>query len=131
MRLFRFMRARRRLVLAALGGSLLALSQSRTAEAAPPDATAPLVPPPISVLTSKSGAARGLIFVAPKTTPSASVQQGPEIVDDEGRPVWFRPVGDNEQAANFRVQEYRGKPVLTWWQGTNSRTGPGEGSGVN
>ncbi|HSS40739.1 MAG TPA: arylsulfotransferase family protein, partial [Polyangia bacterium] len=101
----------------------------------PAPAPAPLAPPPISVLTSKSGVDHGLIFVAPKSAPGASIpstaQQGPEIVDDQGRPVWFQPVGPGEQAANFRVQEYRGEPVLTWWQGKNSPSGPGEGVGVN
>lgn len=131
MHAFPFIGLRRRLALAALATGLLALSHSRSAASAPEDAARALVPPPITVLTSKTGVERGLVFVAPKTTPSAPVQQGPEIIDDHGRPVWFHPVGDNEQAANFRVQEYRGKPVLTWWQGTNSRTGPGEGLGVN
>ncbi|HTQ06072.1 MAG TPA: arylsulfotransferase family protein [Polyangiaceae bacterium] len=94
-------------------------------------APAPLAPPPITVLTSKAGTEPGLVFVAPKTTPSASIQQGPEIIDEQGRPVWFQAVGANQQAANFRVQEYRGEPVLTWWQGSNSPTGPGEGQGVD
>jgi hypothetical protein len=137
MRASQFVGLRHRLAHAVIGG-LLALSQSGTALAAPVVAgsvpaapAAPLVPPPISVLTSKPGVERGLVFVAPKTTPSASVQQGPEIIDDQGRPIWFQPVGENQQAANFRVQEYRGKPVLTWWQGVNSPSGPGEGLGVN
>jgi hypothetical protein len=128
---FRSVSTRSRFVLAALAGGVLALTQSRTAATAPSSAATPLVPPPITVLTSKPGVERGLVFVAPKTTPSASVQQGPEIVDDRGRPVWFQPVGANQQAANFRVQEYRGKPVLTWWQGSNSPAGPGEGQGTD
>jgi hypothetical protein len=122
---------RSRFVLAALGGSVFALSLGRTARTAEVSEPAPLAPPPITLLTSKPGLERGLVFVAPKTTPSASLQQGPEIVDDDGRPVWFKAVGENEQAANFRVQEYRGQSVLTWWQGKNSPTGPGEGLGVN
>ena len=40
-------------------------------------------------------------------------------------------MGASEQAANFRVQQYRGESVLTWWQGTGVPTGPGEGQGVN
>jgi hypothetical protein len=78
---------------------------------------------------------RGLIFVAPKlapgATPIAGQQQGPEIVDNQGRPVWFQAVPDGEQGANFRVQTYRGQPVLTWWQGKNAPTGPGVGQGVD
>ena len=124
-----------RLLLASLGGGVLALAVGRSAIPAPAPAPAPLSPPPISVLASRSGLDRGLIFVAPKSAPGAAIpagaQQGPEIVDDQGRPVWFQPVGPGEQAANFRVQEYRGEPVLTWWQGKNSPSGPGEGLGVN
>jgi hypothetical protein len=122
---------RSRLVLGVIGGGVLVGALARPALTATPPAPAPLAPPPITVLTSKAGVERGLIFVAPKTTPSASIQQGPEIIDDEGRPVWFQAVGPNQQAANFRVQEYRGQPVLTWWQGSNSPTGPGEGQGVD
>ncbi len=127
----RYVSARSRFALAALGTSLLALSAGRAGATAEASAALPLVPPPISVLTSKAGADRGLVFVAPKTTPSASIQQGPEIVDEQGRPVWFQAVGPNQQAANFRVQQYHGESVLTWWQGSNSPTGPGEGQGVN
>jgi hypothetical protein len=122
---------RSRLVLGVVGGVVLACALARPALTAPPPAPAPLAPPPITVLTSKPGVERGLIFVAPKTTPSAAIQQGPEIIDDQGRPVWFQAVGPTQQAANFRVQEYRGERVLTWWQGSNSPSGPGEGQGVN
>ena len=91
----------------------------------------PLAPPPITVLTSKPGVDPGLIFVAPKQNPPSATQEGPEIIDNQGRPVWFQAVGANEQAANFRVQQYRGESVLTWWQGSGVPTGPGEGQGVN
>ncbi len=121
------LKARSRFLIAALGGSLVALVVGRAAATAPP----PLAPPPITVLASKPGLDRGLIFVAPKQTPAGTAQQGPEITDNQGRPVWFQPVGPGEQAANFRVQEYQGRPVLTWWQGKNSPSGPGEGLGVN
>jgi hypothetical protein len=78
----------------------------------------------------KAGLERGLIFVAPKTTPAPNLQQGPEIIDNQGRPVWFHPVADGNQAADFRVQTYRGESVLTWWEG-QSHTGPGHGEGVD
>ncbi len=35
------------------------------------------------------------------------------ILDDNGELVWFDP----GETADFRVQEYQGKPVMTWWQG--------------
>jgi hypothetical protein len=50
------------------------------------------------------------------------------ILDEEGRLVWFRPLDDDQQAFDFRAQEYRGKPVLTWWQG-RMRTYRGAGVG--
>jgi hypothetical protein len=106
-----------------------ALGASQPGGSAP--AVAPLVPPPISILQSKAGLDRGLVFVAPKTTPADGLQQGPEIVDNQGRPVWFHAVAAGDQAANFRVQSYRGQPVLTWWEGQNAPTGPGEGQGVD
>ena len=56
--------------------------------------------------------------------------QGPEIIDELGRPVWFHAVTGGDQAADFRVQRYRGQPVLTWWQG-QSHTGAGHGEGVD
>jgi len=91
---------------------------------------ADLTPPPITVLRARRGTDRGLIFVAPKTAPSPTAVQGPEIIDDLGRPVWFHAVAPGDQVADFRVQRYRGEPVLTWWQG-QSHTGPGHGEGVD
>jgi len=113
--------------LAVLLGAALTRAASGTEATAPP----PLAPPAITILKASPRAERGLIFVAPKTAPADGLQQGPEIVDDRGRPVWFRAVGAGEQAANFRVQTYRGEPVLTWWEGKNAPTGPGAGEGVN
>ena len=39
------------------------------------------------------------------------------ILDGAGRLVWFLPLRGDEQAFDFRAQTYRGRPVLTWWQG--------------
>src|SRR5690349_10084711 len=55
-------------------------------------------------------------FLAPGK--AGGVQIGPLIVGQHGRVVWFRPVPPNWYVMNFRAQVYRGKPVLTWWQGT-------------
>jgi hypothetical protein len=32
--------------------------------------------------------------------------------------VWFHAIAQGQTAADFRVQRYQGRPVLTWWQGT-------------
>jgi hypothetical protein len=51
---------------------------------------------------------------------------GPLIVDNRGEPVWYLPLS-GEGSADLRVQEYRGQPVLTWWEGQNEPTfGEGE-----
>jgi hypothetical protein len=37
------------------------------------------------------------------------------IVDNSGQPVWFRPLQNEDNVAmDFKVQHYRGEPVLTW-----------------
>ena len=73
-----------------------------------------LQPPPVTVLKDSDGAAPGYIFISPKRD---APQKGPEILDASGQPVWFHPVPPAEQATDFRVQRYGGKPVLTWWEG--------------
>jgi len=93
-------------------------------------AGADLQPPPVKVLLSSPAAASGLVFLTPRRTTAPSGQQGPEIVDAHGRPVWFEPLLNGDQATDFRVQRYLGKPVLTWWQGTNP-VARGVGVGVD
>ena len=48
------------------------------------------------------------------------------IIDNNGSLVWFKPM-DGQIAADFRVQTYQGKPVLTWWEG---KLFVGDGDGV-
>ncbi len=93
--------------------------------------TAPrLHPMKVSVQVREPGTAPGLVFVGPYAVspdPSDLVgQTGPLIMDNAGNPVWFHPVSSTNQAqaTDFRVQHYRGKPVLTWWQGTLAGTVP-------
>jgi hypothetical protein len=83
-----------------------------------------LRPPAIEVETASEWAQPGSIFVAPKR---GATQQGPMILDEAGRLVWFRPLRGDVQAFDFRAQTYRGKPVLTWWEGRMARY---RGSGV-
>jgi hypothetical protein len=83
---------------------------TRRAPAPPPTN----VPPRVTVTKRSSLDAPGYIFIAPKQGRGA---QGPEIVDDLGRPVWFdQPASESN---DFRVQRYGGQPVLTWWQGSS------------
>ena len=81
-----------------------------------------LKPPPVRVLTPARGTAPGYVFIAPKKNVA---QAGPMIVDDRGRLVWFRPL-NTRGVTDFRVQTYRGRPVLTWWRG---RPVHGDGDG--
>jgi Arylsulfotransferase (ASST) len=83
-------------------------------------------PPAVVINTAKPGRAPGLVFLAPK---AGRGQDGPMIVDDAGKMVWFKPIGNGDLAADFRVQTYQGKPVLTWWEG-KLFTGDGAGTGV-
>ncbi|MGX1914116.1 arylsulfotransferase family protein [Streptomyces phaeochromogenes] len=84
-------------------------------------------PDKLKVVTSRPGLADGLLFVTPQTWNDKP--RGPQIVDNKGRQVWFHRIPDNEFATNFRVQTYQGRKVLTWWQGTTTNTGIGDGVG--
>jgi hypothetical protein len=72
-----------------------------------------LKPPVVRVLTPAHDTTPGYIFVAPKLRVA---QAGPMILNDRGQVVWFLPINAKD-VTDFRVQEYRGKPVLTWWRG--------------
>ncbi|MGB2710496.1 MAG: arylsulfotransferase family protein, partial [Conexibacter sp.] len=82
-----------------------------------------LDPDALDVTVPAHRTAPGLVFLAVKRGPG---QDGPMIVDDRGHVVWFRPAPGRTTATGFRVQRYRGEPVLTWWQG---RTMLGHGQG--
>jgi len=83
-----------------------------------------LRPPIIEIKTPAKGTAPGYIFFAPKL---AVRQAGPMIIDDRGAMVWFHPLKLTKGITDFRVQQYRGKPVLTWWRGRLSNVGVGNG----
>jgi Arylsulfotransferase (ASST) len=91
-----------------------------------------LRPPQITVLRHAAGLGPGLIVLGAKNrSPQPGEQAGPLIVDDQGRPVWFRPLPPGQVASDVRVQSYFGQPVLTWWQGTTlGGAGHGQGEGV-
>ena len=84
-----------------------------------------LHPMKVKINVKKQGTAQGLIFTAPYAAygePFAG-QTGALIMDQNGNPVWFRPLDSRYiQNTDFKVQEYKGEPVLTLWQGTISGT---------
>jgi hypothetical protein len=68
------------------------------------------------------------IFMAPRAIPGypypGGAQPGLMILDLKGDLVWFQPqTGANTDPFNFRVQTYKDKPVITWFQGTVSGFG--------
>ncbi len=86
-----------------------------------------LQPPVVSVTAQSPGVAPGAEFVAPYGGPG---QAGPMILDQQGGLLWFKALPRYTSATNFRVQEYAGNPVLTWWQGDISVHGFGRGEDV-
>ncbi len=84
--------------------------------------------PVITVGTPASGTSSGFVFVAPtghnamfESQTASPGLYGPMIVDNSGQPVWFLPLA-TEVAQNFRAQTYRGRPVLTWYEGQTGST---------
>jgi hypothetical protein len=86
-----------------------------------------LQPASITVTKNSAPASAGDIFLAPQFGPT---QDGPMILDAQGRLVWFdpTPISSKLLTTDFRVQTLFGEPALTWWEGyTNSGSGRGAG----
>jgi hypothetical protein len=74
----------------------------------------PQLRPPDVTVSSEARTATGDLFLAPY---SGVGQYGPMILNEHGELIWFKALAPaGTRAANFRVQQYEGKPVLTWWQ---------------
>jgi Arylsulfotransferase (ASST) len=87
-----------------------------------------LTPSSVTVTTpAKPGATPGDLFLAPY---QGAGSPGPMIVDQGGNLVWFHPLPAGLESTNFQVQQYEGKPVLTWWQGRILEVGFGQGEHV-
>jgi hypothetical protein len=93
-----------------------------------------LHPPAMQITARRNGRAPGHLFVSPFLAPGHHPplrgQVGPTIFDDRGDLVWLSPSPRGSAAFNFRVQNYRGAPALTWWQGRLSFLGLGFGENV-
>jgi hypothetical protein len=73
----------------------------------------------------------GFLFLGPgPVSLSGSQQYGPLMVDRHGEPVWFRPVAPGLEVTNFATANYRGEPVLLWWEGTILGSGYDRGEAV-
>jgi hypothetical protein len=74
----------------------------------------PELRPPDVTVSPEDRTATGDLFLAPY---SGVGQYGPMILNKHGELIWFKPLAPaGTRAADFRVQQYEGKPVLTWWQ---------------
>ncbi|MGA9875729.1 MAG: arylsulfotransferase family protein [Solirubrobacteraceae bacterium] len=89
-------------------------------------ASAPSLTPSTVTLSTpaQSGASPGDLFLAPY---QGEGSPGPTISEQNGALVWFHPLPAGDEATNFQVQQYEGKPVLTWWQGRILKVGFGQG----
>ena len=63
------------------------------------------------VTTQAHDTAPGYVFLAIK---EGAGEHGPMIIDDRAQIAWF---GKYRSARDFKMQYYRGRPVLTWWEG--------------
>ena len=117
----------RRRFLALSGAALGAVVAPRPAASAPEARAAAtrflsrpdLRPPSITIGRRAAGRRAGSVLLSPFDITGkapATKQVGPLIVDDNGEPVWFKPL-NGVSAMGLRVQKYRGKPVLTWYEG--------------
>ncbi len=70
--------------------------------------------PALTVTHRERGVCSDPIFIAPYNAPVG--QAGAVIADNDGQPIWENPLA-GKVTTNFRVQSYRGSPVLTWWEG--------------
>jgi hypothetical protein len=84
-----------------------------------------LAPPVVTVDPRRRGGTEGHVILSPKSKIDAG-QAGPMIVDNSGELIWFQALPGIRAATDARVQTYRGKPVITYWEGT-SRQGIGVG----
>ena len=82
-----------------------------------------LTPVSVEVTKQSSDADSGDIFLTPQQGPT---QNGAMILGSNGQLIWFHPVPQGDMAADLRVQDYFGQPVLTWWEGYS---GAGVGAG--
>ena len=92
-------------------------------------ASAPSLTPSTVTITTHARPARAPATCSSRPT-RVRAPPGPMISEQNGALVWFHPLPAASQATNFQVQQWEGKPVLTWWQGRILRSGFGQGEDV-
>ena len=78
----------------------------------------PTSPPPLTVDAGNAAPGHGDLFLTP-TGDTGTYANGAEIVNRAGRELWFHQAPSGDVDADLRPQILRGKPVLTYWEGTN------------
>ncbi len=76
-----------------------------------------LHPATVKIGLNHGGQSAGLILMDSHFGPG---QQGPIILDGDGRLVWFKEVsgsGEALRAFNLKAESYLNEPVLTWYEG--------------
>ncbi|WP_433871451.1 arylsulfotransferase family protein [Saccharopolyspora sp. CA-218241] len=91
-----------------------------------------LHPPKLRISTPARGTGPGRILMGPMVPRPEQAENVPQpgrlIADDRGEPVWFAPDPPGTVSMDLKVQQYRGEPVLTWWNGEMIAP-PGYGKG--
>ncbi len=95
-----------------VGQSAIASAAGVSAQKGPYRTRPGFDPPRMVVKKNAAGASNGKILVGSK-------EAGAGIYTSGGELVWFRP----GVIMDFRVQRYRGKPVLTWYQAATKGSG--------
>jgi hypothetical protein len=129
--------SRRGLIRGALAtAAAAAVAWPATANAAPADDTVRFVsrpdlrPPRVTITRRQVSPGDPRYFLL--TTEGQAGQHGLLILDQGGDPVYFSPVAPGGLTKDLNVQEYQGKPVLTWWANTQRSANAeiGEGLGL-
>lgn len=93
-------------------GAEVASAAEVSAGPAPYRSRPDLNPPRMVIKKNLPGTAKGKILIGSKDA-------GAGIYSKNGQPIWFLP----GVTMDFRVQRYRGKPVLTWYQAATKGSG--------
>jgi Arylsulfotransferase (ASST) len=106
-------------------------SAPKTRTASSPYVSRPDLTPPTVTINQSSTPNTGGILLTPNPTlgQATTSQSGPMIVDPKGNLVWFDPKAPGT-ALDFSVQQYEGRPVLSWFEGTVTSAGYGDGDFV-
>ncbi len=73
--------------------------------------------PRLTVTPRRGGRAPGYLVMNTGWDEDRPRPEGILIADDRGRPVFFRQREAQTKMFDFEVQEYQGRPVLTYWEG--------------